>query len=234
MKAIPDGSIDMILCDPPYGITARNKWDSVIPFEQLWGQYERIIKDNGAIVLFGSGMFSADLMRSNYKLWRYNLVWEKTTSTGFLNARKMPLRSHEDIIIFYKRCPTYNPQKTQGKRKVSKASSKVNCKQSSNYNIVPLTTYDSTERFPKSVLKFSTDKQKAALHPTQKPVALMEYLIRTYTNEGDTVLDNCMGSGTTGVACINTGRNFIGYELDKEYFEISQKRIHKIKVAKIS
>lgn len=226
MKDIPDGSIDMILCDLPYGITARNKWDTVIPFEPLWEQYNRIIKDNGAIVLFGSGMFTANLMKSNEKMWRYNLIWYKTTPTGFLNANKMPLRAHEDIVVFYKSLPVYNPQKTIGhKRKVSTASHKRNCKVTKDYGVHGLTTYDSTERFPTSILTFSTDKQKVALHPTQKPVALCEWLVKTYTNEGETVLDSCMGSGTTGVACLNTNRNFIGIELDENYFEIAKERI---------
>lgn len=229
MKNIPDKSIDMILCDLPYG-TTRNRWDIVIPFEPLWKQYKRIIKENGIIVLFGSGMFTSDLMQSNRKMWKYNLIWEKTTSTGFLNAKRMPLRSHEDIIIFYNHQPTYNPQKTYGnKRKVSTAQQKINCKATENYGKHGLTTYDSTERYPKSVLEFKTDKQKSSLHPTQKPVSLLEYLIKTYTNEDNTVLDNCMGSGSTGVACVNTNRNFIGIELDENYFSIAKERIEKAK-----
>lgn len=225
MKEIPDESVDMILCDLPYGTTAC-KWDNVIPFEQMWDQYKRIIKKNGAIVLFGSGMFTAMLMCSNKKMWKYNLVWEKTTPTGFLNAKIMPLRSHEDICVFYNKRPTYNPQKTYGnQRKISTSYQKRNCKITEDYGKHEKTTYDSTERYPKSVLKFKTDKQKCALHPTQKPVALLEYLIKTYTNKGDTVMDNCMGSGSTGVACVKTGRNFIGMELDKEYFEIAKNRI---------
>lgn len=228
MKQIQAKSINMILCDLPYGITARNKWDVVIPFDKLWEQYNRIIKDNGAIVLFGSGMFTSSLMQSNQKMWRYNLIWHKTTPTGFLNANRMPLRAHEDIVVFYKSLPVYNPQKTTGhKRKVSKAEHKINSKKTEDYGEHGLTTYDSTERYPTSVLTFSTDKQKVALHPTQKPVALLEWLIKTYTNEGEIVLDNCMGSGPTGVACLNTNRNFIGIELDEGYFEIAQNRIEK-------
>lgn len=232
MKDISDKSVDMILCDLPYGQTARNKWDSVIPFEPLWEQYKRIIKDNGVIVLFGNGMFTADLMTSCKYMWRYNLIWEKTQPTGFLNANRMPLRSHEDICVFYKKLPTYNPQKTVGHaRKVSTAEHKRSSKQSTNYNEVNNYSYDSTERFPRSVLKFAKDIQKSALHPTQKPVALMEYLIKTYTNEGETVLDNCMGSGTTGVACKNLNRNFIGIELDKKYFEMAKERIEEQEVS---
>lgn len=225
MWDIPEKSIDMILCDLPYGIT-RNKWDSVLPFPSLWANYQRIISDHGAIVLFGSGMFTALCMCSNPIMWRYNLIWEKTEPTGFLNAKKMPLRSHEDIMVFYKNLPTYNPQKTTGHAlKISRAEHKANCRKSSNYGDHALKDYESTERFPKSVIKFKTDKQKAALHPTQKPVALMEYLVKTYTNPGDIVLDNCMGSGSTGIACINAGRRFIGMEIDGDYFDIASKRI---------
>ena len=226
MQSFADKSIDMILCDLPYGETARNKWDVCLPFDLLWKEYERIIKDDGAIILFANGMFTAELMTSNRKLWRYNLVWEKTQPTGFLNARRMPLRSHEDICVLYKRLPTYNPQKTTGhERKVSSASSKRNCKKSTNYGEAGLVSYDSTERYPRSVLKFPKDIQHSALHPTQKPVALLEWLIKSYTQEGETVLDNCMGSGSTGVACLNTCRNFIGIESDKEYFDAAARRI---------
>ena len=229
MKNIEYGSVDLILCDLPYGITARNKWDVVIPFDKLWEQYNRIIKGNGAIVLFGSGMFTSSLMQSNPKMWRYNLIWHKTTPTGFLNANRMPLRAHEDIVVFYKSLPTYNPKKTTGhERKVSKAEHKINSKKTDDYGEHGLATYDSTERYPTSVLTFSTDKQKAALHPTQKPIALLEWLIKTYTNEGEVVLDNCMGSGSTGVAALNTNRNFIGIELDEGYFKIAKKRIESV------
>lgn len=229
MNNIPDKSVDCIITDLPYGQTARNKWDSVIPFEPLWKQYKRIIKDSGAIILFGNGMFTAELMMSNKSMWRYNIIWEKTQPTGFLNAKKMPLRSHEDICVFYKKPPTYNPQKTTGHvRKVSKAEHKVGCKNTSDYGEHGLTTYDSTERYPKSVWKFSKDIQKSALHPTQKPVALIEELIKTYTNEGDVVLDSCMGSGTTGVAALNLFRRFIGIEMYEKYFGISKNRIEKV------
>lgn len=225
MKAIEDGSVDMILCDLPYG-TTQNKWDVVIPFNILWKQYERIIKDNGVIILTANGMFTADLIGSNKKMWKYNLIWEKTTPTGFLNAKKMPLRVHEDICVFYKKTPIYNPQKSSGhQRKVSKASHKINCKETANYGSHGLTTYDSTERYPVSILKFPTDKQKSSLHPTQKPVTLFEYLIKTYTNEGELVLDNCIGSGTTAIACINTNRNFLGFELSREYCQTANNRI---------
>lgn len=167
MKDIPDKSVDMILCDLPYGVTSRNKWDCVIPFKPLWGQYKRIVKDNSAIILFGSGMFTAELMISNKLMWKYNLIWEKTQPTGFLNAKKMPLRNHEDICVFYKKLPTYNPQKTTGNiRKISKAEHKIRCKNTLDYGEHGLTTYNSTERYPKSVLKFSKDIQTSAFHPT--------------------------------------------------------------------
>ena len=225
MKDIPDGSVDMILCDLPYGFT-KNKWDSVIDLSLLWEQYTRVIKDTGVIILFGGGMFTAELMLSNKRLWRYNLIWEKNRPTGYLNAKKMPLRSHEDICVFYEKLPTYNPQKTYGhKRKVSTAEHKVTSKCTHNYGKHGLTTYDSTERYPVSVLRFAKDTNLVALHPTQKPVALLEYLIKTYSNEGETVLDNCMGSGSTGVACINTNRDFIGIELDTTYYDIAVKRM---------
>ena len=228
MGELPDKSVDMILCDLPYGVTARNKWDCVILFEKLWEQYDRIIKNNGAIVLFANGMFTADLMKSNEKLWRYNLIWEKTTPTGFLNAKKMPLRIHEDICVFYKKPPTYNPQKTFGhQRKVSKAEHKRNCINTTDYGEHGLTTYDSTERYPTSILKFKTDKQKSSLHPTQKPVALFEYLIKTYTNEGETVLDNCAGSCTTAIACLNTDRDYICIEKEPKYCDIGRERVEK-------
>lgn len=229
MKDLPSKSVDLILCDPPYGITSRNKWDEVIPFEPMWEEYRRIIKNNGAIVLFANGLFTANLMISASDLWKYNLVWEKTQPSGFLNANKMPLRNHEDICVFYKHQPKYNPQKTYGhERKVSTVKHQLNSnsqKDSLNYGVCHASSYDSTERFPLSVITFPKDTQKSAIHPTQKPVALLEYLIRTYTDEGDMVLDNCMGSGSTGIACINTNRGFIGMEKSDHYFNAAKKRI---------
>ena len=227
MNDIPDKSIDMILCDLPYG-TTKNKWDSIIDLDELWNHYNRIIKDNGAIVLTAQTPFDKVLGVSNLKMLKYEWIWEKTSATGHLNAKKMPMKAHENILVFYKKPPTYNPQKTTGhERKVSTAKHKRNSKNSSNYGESSATTYDSTERYPRSVQLFSTDKQKSSLHPTQKPVALFEYLVKTYTNEGDLVLDNCMGSGTTAVACINTNRNYIGFELDKDYYDSSLVRIEK-------
>ena len=197
----------------------------MIDLKKLWSEYERVIKTNGAIVLFGQDKFSATLMLSNAKLHRYNLIWEKTTPTGHLNAKKMPLRSHEDILVFYKKLPTYNPQKTTGhKRKVSTVQHKRGSKKTTNYGEHGLTTYDSTERYPKSVLKYATDKQKVALHPTQKPLALLEMLVKTYTNEGDIVLDNTMGSGTTILAAIKNNRIGIGIEKEKQYYDVAVRR----------
>ena len=223
MKAIPDKSIDMILCDLPYG-TTQCKWDIIIPFDKLWEQYNRIIKDNGAIVLFGTEPFSSHLRISNLKHYKYDWIWDKVKGVGYLNARKQPMRNHELLSVFYKKQCIYNPIKTKGHLK----KESINCKviQSEVYGrINSKTNYSSTERYPRSIQVFSTDTQKTSLHPTQKPVALCEYLIKTYTNENDLVLDNCMGSGTTGVACVKTNRNFIGIELDKDYFDIAKERI---------
>ena len=208
--------------------TTRCKWDSVIDFDAMWKRLNKLIKPNGAIVLFGSEPFSSTLRVSNIKNYKYDWIWEKTTSTGHLNAKKQPMRAYETISIFYKKQAVYNPQKTYGhKRKVSSISSKKNCKKTDLYNSHELTSYDSTERYPRNVIKFSTDKQKSKLHTTQKPEELMKYLVKTYTNEGDLVLDFAMGSGTTGIACLDTKRNFIGIELDKYYFDIAKHRINK-------
>ena len=226
MNRIADKSVDCIITDLPYGQTSRNKWDEIIPFDALWKHYKRIIKDSGAIILFANGMFTAKLMMSNPKMWRYNLIWQKTQPTGFLNAKKMPMRNHEDICVFYKKPPTYNPQKTTGHiRKVSKAEHKVGCISTTDYREHGLTTYDSTERYPLSVWKFAKDVQKSALHPTQKPLALIEELIKTYTNEGDLVLDSCMGSNTTGLGCLKLNRRYIGIEKDSKFFEVAKQRI---------
>ena len=193
----------------------------------LWTEYKRILKERGIIVLFGNGEFSSYLIQSNPKWYRYSLIWHKTQPSGFLNARRMPLRTHEDMLIFYKKLPVYHPQMTENhERKVSSASSKIHSKESSNYGTLDrLTSYDSTRRFPTSIWTFPKDTQKAALHPTQKPVGLLEELILTYTNEGDVVLDHCMGSGSCGLACKNTRREFIGVEKDWDYFNIARERI---------
>ena len=228
MKSIPDKSIDMILCDLPYE-TTRNRWDKMIDLEKLWEQYERIIKDNGAIVLFAQTPFDKVLGVSNLKLLRYEWIWEKTTATGHLNAKKMPMKAHENILVFYKKLPKYNPIKTTGHTPVHSYTKHQD--DGSNYGKTKagISGGGSTERYPRSVQKFKTDKQKEALHPTQKPVELLEYLIKTYTDENELVLDNCMGSGSTGVACVNTNRNFIGMELDNNYFNIAKERIYKAK-----
>jgi len=221
MKQIESGSIDAIITDPPYGTTAC-KWDSVIPFDAMWEQLNRIIKPNGAIVLFGSEPFSSALRMSNIKNYKYDWVWVKENGTGFLNSKKQPLRNNEQVSIFYKKQPTYNPQMRIGfkpyttKRKGSSFSD--------NYGKqVNVTTKSNGDRYPLNTIKFKRDKDKN--HPTQKPVALMEYLIKTYTNEGETVLDFAMGSGSTGVACKNLNRNFIGIEMDNKYFDIAKERI---------
>jgi len=232
MGKIEDGSVDMILCDLPYGTTAC-KWDSVIPFEPLWKHYERIIKDNGAIILTASQPFTTILTSSNIKLFRYELIWQKDKASGFLNANKMPLKAHENVLVFYKKLPTYNPQKTIGglqrKRTRKKPTHEVLGKTGVNDKHV---IWQDNTRYPISVLEFDVDTINHSLHPTQKPVSLMEYLIKTYTNEGETVLDNCMGSGTTGVACKNTNRNFIGIEKDEKYFDVASNRIEIVKKQK--
>ena len=223
MKELPDASVDMILCDLPYGTTAC-KWDSVIPFEPLWEQYKRIAKPNAAIVLFGAEPFSSHLRLSNLKLFKYDIIWDKVKGTGFLNAKRQVMRNHEIISVFYKRQCTYNPQKTTG-HNLKKSSRGKHLHTDVYGQMNNDCVYESTERYPRSIQVFSPDTQNSPLHPTQKPVALCEWLIRTYTNGGDLVLDNCMGSGTTGVACINTERRFIGIEQDDEYFNVATERM---------
>lgn len=219
MPSIPDKSVDCILCDLPYG-TTQNKWDSVISLDKLWEQYKRVIKDNGAIVLFAQTPFDKVLGCSNLSWLRYEWIWKKENGTGFLNAKKAPLKIHENVLVFYKNKPTYNPQMRKG----YKPYENKNGTYSKNYGCQKdVITISNGERYPIDILEFSRDKQK--LHPTQKPIALIEFLIKTYTNEGDIVLDNCMGSGTTGVACINTNRKFIGIELNEDYYAIANERI---------
>lgn len=225
MKEIPSRSVDLILCDLPYQRT-KNHWDTTIPFEPLWKEYKRIIKSNGAILLFADGLFMADLMRSNPSWWRYNLVWDKVLTSGFLNANRQTLRQHEEVCVFYKSQPTYNPQKTLGEKSHSKGKAKE-CK---NHNYGAYDFVDNSEahgnmKFPTSIQRYQKPHPSKALHPTEKPVAFCESLIKTYSNPGDTVLDNCMGSGPTGVACVRTGRRFIGMELDETYFAIAKERI---------
>lgn len=228
MKNIPDKSIDMILCDLPYG-TTNNKWDSVIPLEKLWEQYERIIKGNGVIALFAQCPFDKVLGYSNLKLLRYEWIVEKTKATGHLNAKKTPMKAHENILIFYKNKPIYNPQMTEGHKPTNSYTKHTTDGTCYGKTKVGIKGGGNTSRYPRDVLKFKWDTQKSSLHPTQKPILLLEYLIKTYTNENEVVLDNCIGSGSTAIACINTNRNFIGYELDKDYFDIACKRIREHK-----
>ena len=227
MKRIPDKSVDMILCDLPYGTTAC-KWDAIIPFEPLWEQYERIIKDNGAIVLTASQPFTSKLVMSNPKIFRYDITWDKVAVSNPFLANKRPLRSHEDVLIFYKKQPTYNKQMRVGtKRKRGGSKSKWTTGTLGNSSLSNIGNDTSNLKNPNTVLTISNANKNNRIHPTQKPVELFEYLIKTYTNEGETVLDNCMGSGTTAIAAINTNRNYIGFELDEEYYNLANERISK-------
>lgn len=233
MKRIPDKSIDCVICDLPYGVlnkqSSGGKWDSVIPFEPLWEQYKRVAKDNAAIILFAQGMFTAELMVSNRKWWRYNLVWKKGSRTsGFLNANRMPMRNHEDICVFYGQQPVYNPQMRKGFPNHTRGhgSRKMANGCYGKYDVTKYSRVITDDKYPISVINVDREHDvKKYIHPTQKPVALIEYLIKTYTNRGGLILDNCMGSGTTAIACIRTHRNFIGFELDKGYYDKAQERI---------
>jgi len=233
MKLIDNKSIDMILCDLPYG-TTQCKWDVLIPFTPLWEQYNRIIKDNGAIVLFGTGPFSSTLRLSNLKNYKYDWVWDKVKGSGFLNAKKQPMRNHEVLSVFYKKQCTYNPQKTQGHQK--KKSFRGKHLQTDVYGEMKKDNlYESTERYPRSIQIFSPDTQKSSLHPTQKPIALCEYMIKTYTNKNEVILDNCGGSGTTAIACINTNRQYILMEKYQDKYEVGLDRVqnHKVNVQSV-
>lgn len=224
MKYIPDKSIDMILCDLPYG-TTNCKWDSIIPFALLWGQYERVIKDNGAIVLTASQPFTSKLIMSNPKLFRYEWIWKKGNHvTGFPNANRMPLKNHENVCVFYKKLPIYNPQGIEyvKPKVIIKNSPKMKVLGKNNETLTK--PYVARKKnYPKSVIDFPRDSK--TWHPTQKPISLFEYLVKTYTNEGDIVLDNCMGGFTTAVACDNTRRNWIGFELEADYCFRGKERI---------
>jgi site-specific DNA-methyltransferase (adenine-specific) len=226
MPLIPDKSINMILCDLPFGVT-KNPWDSVIPLDKLWEQYNRIIKDNGAIVLFGQDKFSAKLMMSNEKNHRYNLIWKKGERTsGFLNAKKMPLRNHEDILVFYKSLPTYNPQMVIGKKAHSRGKGDLNQTNYGNMIGKEGETPNGNLKYPKSILTF--DRPHPPIHPTQKSVELCEWIIKTYTHEGDLVMDNCAGVFTTALACINTNRNYLCIEKEEKYYNIGIEKINQL------
>lgn len=223
-KHIDDKSIDMIFCDLPYG-TTQNKWDSVIPLDKLWSEYERVIKDNGAIVLFSAEPFTSVLINSNPKLFRYDLIWDKKLSSGFLNSKRMPLRRHEQIIVFYKKLPTYNPQmETRGKVRKKGITTETG-KHTSNYGKFKSTVSENNTHYPTSILEFSNANRREKVHPTQKPLSLIENMIKTYTNEGGLILDNACGSGTTGLGAKNLNRNYIMMEQDPKYFEIAKARV---------
>lgn len=223
MKSIPDGSVDAIITDPPYGTTAC-KWDAIISFELMWEQLKRIVKDNGVIVLFGSQPFTSALVMSNPKMFKYQWIWEKSKASGYLNSKKRPMVSHEDIAIFCKSTPVYYPQMTKGDP-YNKGTALRNTNVYGNQKITTVKNDDGL-RYPRSVQYFKTAESEGKVyHPTQKPLMLMEYLVKTYTQVNNTVLDFTMGSGTTGVACKNLNRNFIGIELDEGYFNIAKKRI---------
>lgn len=237
MKEIESGSVDMILADPPYG-TTQCKWDSVIPLAPMWEQLKRIIKPNGAIVLMAQTPFDKVLGASNLPMLKYEWIWEKTAATGHLNAKKAPMKAHENalvfsddpethenMLVFYGKQPTYNPHMTHGHEPTNSFTKSDDADGECYGKTVSVSGGGSTSRYPRSVQIFKSDKQKLSLHPTQKPVALMEYLIKTYTNEGETVLDFTAGSGTTGVAARNLNRKFIGIEMDEHYFEVAKGRI---------
>ena len=225
MKDIQDGSVDMVLADLPFG-TSSNRWDTVIPFQPLWEQYHRIIKPHGVIALFGCEPFSTTLRASNLTAYKYDWIWDKHSTNGFLNAKKRPLKRYENICVFSYGTPRYFPQmEIRGKVRGKGSYGKKTGNGDGVYGRYKNLESENNTYYPTDVLNFSNANQKGKVHPTQKPVALLEYLIRTYTNEGETVLDNTMGSGSTGVAAVNTGRNFIGMELDPGYFETAKRRI---------
>ena len=223
MKDIPDGSIDMVLCDLPYG-TTNCKWDSILPLDKLWEHYNRVTKKNGAIVLTAAQPFTSVLISSNLKNFKYTWVWEKSKATGYLNAKRMPMRSHEDVCVFYRKPPLYNPQMWQStpynKGKAHRPTDVYGSQ------VATLVKNDTGLRYPRSVQYFKTAESEGKVHhPTQKPLALFEYLMKTYTNEGDVVLDNCLGAGTTAIAAIRNNRKYIGIELDEKYYNISCERV---------
>ena len=227
MKKIDDCSIDAIICDLPYGVT-KNRWDCKIPFKPLWKQYLRVIKPNGAILLFCQGMFTAEVVMSQPKYWRYNLVWNKVNTTGFLNANRQPLRQHEDIAVFYKKTPVYNPQMQKSKPHYRNHGASKNGCTNRHYNAFKTNDRELSDcKFPTSIITIPKAFRERNDHPTQKPVDLYASLIRTYTNKGDLILDNCIGCGTAAIAAIREGRHFIGFETCEEYYNIAIDRIKK-------
>lgn len=227
LRRLPDGSVDLLLQDTPFGCT-QNEWDIKPNFEIMWQEWERVTKENAAMIFFGTQPFASELILSNKKLFRYDLIWEKDRATGFLNAAKMPLRCHEYILVFYKKLPTYNPQITFGHKPAN--ASKKNCGSSPNYgDYTKVETGGNTDRQPRSVIFENViNALHEPIHPTQKPVDLMRYLVKTYSNENDTVFDGYSGSGTTAAACLKEKRNFIGSEMNQEYFDRSVKRLEEI------
>ncbi len=226
MPMIPDGSVDMVLADLPYGIT-QNEWDQVIPFDRLWDEYRRITKPNAAMIFTATQSFAAQLIVSNPKMFRYDLIWLKNKSTGFLNANRMPLRQHESILVFYHRLPVYHPQKTEGHAPVHSFTKHTD--DGTNYGKTKrgIQGGGQTDRYPTSVINISVvnNGSKEKIHPNQKPVELFEYLIKTFSNKGAVVLDNCIGSGTTAIACLNTSRCFLGIERDVKFYQLANKRV---------
>lgn len=222
MKSIPDDTIDMILCDLPYGQTS-NKWDCKLNLDKLWEQYERVIKEDGNIILTAKGQFMIDLILSNRKLFRYEWVWDKNKGANFAHVRYRPLNVHEYVLVFYKNKGVYNPQMAEGKPYIQKRE-KASIKGIAD-NIERKTGKSDGKRYPKSIIRVNGMAQRHIVHPTQKPIDLFKYLINTYSNEGDVILDNCIGSGTTALAAIETKRNYIGFELEKEYYDLANERI---------
>ena len=224
---IEDQSINLLLTDFPYGTLnkKRNEWDKVIDYDRFWQQVDRICKPNAAIISTAAQPFTSVLISTNYTNFKYCLVWEKSKATGYLNAKKQPMRAHEDIVVFYKKQPTYNPQMTIGKPYDKGTAVRDATQYGKQTKAVHVKNTEGT-RYPRSVLYFKTAEDEGKLHPTQKPIALYEYLIRTYSNEGDVVLDPCMGSGTTGIASLNTNRGFIGIEREEEYYKVAEERLN--------
>lgn len=234
MEQLPDGIVDMILVDPPYNKT-HNRWDSIIPIDKMFEQFLRVSKENACIAIFCDGLFMADLMKSQSKIWKYNLIWDKVLSTGFLNSNKMPLRQHEEICIFYRKPPIYNPQKVPGKQNHSKGSVKTN----KNHNYGEYGFADNREelgemKHPTSILRFQKPHPSVCLHPTEKSLDLCEWFIKTYTNQGDLVLDCCCGSGTTCLAALKNNRNYIGMEIEEQYCRVAENRIREYQLSLVS